>query len=529
MVTNIKRKRVRKSVMDKAARDLMPTRFERARNLPACRAARTTASGWLHSRRSLFALLVVMVIPASVTPQTAEIVIRGGVIANADERTRADIRIRNGTIAEIGRDLDAGPGGREIDASGLLVLPGGIDPHTHLAPNDDYHDDYESGSRAALAGGVTTISNQVPAQPGEALTDPLDRTEELIRAQAIADVFLHPIVLDPNAESATGLAALVQRGQPSVKVRLHRGAYTTDPFGYTTGLMNAADAGVLTMMHAEDGPINHARAERLIASGRGSIHNLIESRPDVSEEVAVQRAAAMSEATGAPVYIVHLAAGRALRAAQEAQSRGLPVYVETRPVYLHYTADVYQQDDAELYLGVPPIRPMEDQKALWEGIADGSVHVVGTDHVPYTREHKLDPSQKVGQGNFLGGMPNLQEYRPMLYSEGVVKKRITLERFVQVTASNPAKLFGLYPRKGIIAVGSDADIVLWDPNETRTIRDEDMLSGSGFSVYSGWEVTGWPVMTIRRGEVVYENGKVTGKAGSGQLIRRQKWQRPTLP
>ena len=196
---------------------------------------------------------------------------------------------------------------------------------------------------------------------------------------------------------------------------------------------------------------------------------------------------------------------------------------------MHYTADVYQQEDAALYLGVPPIRPQRDQDALWEGIANGTVHVIGTDHVPYSKQHKLDPSQKVGQGNFLGGMPNLQEYMPMLYSEGVVKKRITIERFVQVTASNPAKLFGLYPRKGVIAVGSDADLALWDPNETRMIRDEDMLSGSGFSVYAGWEVTGWPLITIRRGEVVYEDGKVTGEPGSGELLERNKWNHPTLP
>ena len=481
--------------------------------------------GWLSVGIRLITLLMVIAVPAAVAAQQpTELIIRNGVIVNADRRTEGDLRIRDGTIAEIGRNLVAGPGAREIDATGLLVLPGGIDPHTHLGGNDDY----TSGSAAALAGGVTTISNQVPARPGEDLTAVVERAAELVRAQAIADIFIHPIILDPEAESREGMQALVDQGQPSVKVRLHRGAFTTNPFGYQMGLANAAAAGVLTMVHCEDGPINDTRAKHLIAEGRGSIGNLIESRPAVSEEIAARRAVAMSEATGAPMYIVHLAAERALRVAEEAQSRGLPVYVETRPVYLHFTADVYQQPDAALYLGVPPIRPQRDQDALWEGIAKGSVHVVGTDHVAYTREEKLDPSQTVGQGNFRGGMPNLQEYLPMLYSEGVRTKRITLERFVAVTATNPAKLFGLYPRKGTVAVGSDADLALWDPNETRTIRDEDMLSRSGFSVYAGWEVTGWPRITIRRGEVVYEDGKVTGKAGSGQLVPRQRWQRPTL-
>ena len=461
--------------------------------------------------------------------EPSEIIIRNGTIVNASGTTSADLRIKNETIVEIGPNLSANSQTREIDATGLLLIPGGIDPHTHLAPNDNYYDDYTSGSAAALAGGVTTISNQIPAQTGETLTTSLEHAAELIRSQSIADVFLHPIVLDPSAETLGGMQELVDYGQPSVKVRLHRGAFTTDPFGYTTGFANAAETGVFTMIHAEDGPINNTRAERLISAGRGSIKNLIESRPDVSEEIATQRAAAISEATGAPVYIVHLAAKRALDVATQARKRGIPIFVETRPVYLHYTADVYQQKDAALYLGVPPIRPQRDQDALWKGIEEGTVHVVGTDHVPFSKAHKLDPSQKVGQGNFLGGMPNLQEYMPMLYSEGVVKKRITVERFVQVTASNPAKLFGLYPQKGLIAVGSDADLTLWDPRETRTIKDEDMLSGSGFSVYAGWEVTGWPIVTIRRGEVVYENGEIIGKAGSGKLLKRKKWNNPTLP
>ena len=231
----------------------------------------------------LFVSVIGIAAPTPVVSQpTRELLIRNGVIVNAEGTARADLRIENETIAEIGPNLSAGPGARVIDATGLLLIPGGIDPHTHLAPNNNYHDDYESGSAAALAGGVTTISNQVPAQPGEALTLSLDRAAELVRAQAIADVFLHPIVLDPAAETPEGMQALVDYGQPSVKVRLHRGAYTTDPYGYMTGFANASDAGVVTMVHAEDGPINNTRAERLISEGRGSIHNLIESRPDVS-------------------------------------------------------------------------------------------------------------------------------------------------------------------------------------------------------------------------------------------------------
>ena len=174
-----------------------------------------------------------------------------------------------------------------------------------------------------------------------------------------------------------------------------------------------------------------------------------------------------------------------------------------------------------MYVGQPPLREQHDQDALWAGLANGTIHVIGTDHVAYRREVKLDPSQTIAQHR--AGLNNLQVVRPMLYSEGVVAGRISAERFVAVTATNPAKLFGLYPRKGAVSVGSDADLVLWDPNETRAIRDEDMFSGAGFSVYAGWEVTGWPTMTIRRGEVVFEDGAIRAEAGSGQLLRRSRW------
>ena len=177
-------------------------------------------------------------------------------------------------------------------------------------------------------------------------------------------------------------------------------------------------------------------------------------------------------------------------------------------------------------MGQPPLRTQQDQDALWDGIARGTIHTIGTDHVAYTREQKLDPTQTVQRHR--AGMNNLQVMRPMLYSDGVRTGRITVEQFVALTATNPAKLFRLYPAKGTIAVGADADLVIWDPNETRTVRDEDALSNTGFSIHAGREVTGWPIVTIRRGEVVYENGRVTGRAGSGRLAPRRRWQPPIL-
>ena len=455
--------------------------------------------------------------------QADTLIIRNGVIVTADGRREADILVRDGAISEIGVDIRAVAGARELDATGLLVLPGGIDPHVHLAGN--WADDFTSGSAAALAGGITTISNFVSPRDGESLGAVIARTADLARAQTIADVLIHPILrgFGAVAEELPGLAAA---GQTSIKVFMTRQSFDEDVPGFLGVLRAAGQAGVLTMMHCEDAAILSTTIDRLMAEDRGSLRYFPDSRPVVAEEIAVRRAVAMVETTGSPIYVVHLSSARALAVVEDAQARGLPVYVETRPIYLHLTRERFDGDDRGLYVGAPPLREQREQDALWRGLASETIHVVATDHVAYTREEKLDSTQTVAQQR--QGLNNLQVMLPMLYSEGVVTGRITAERFVALTATNPAKLFGLYPAKGTIAVGSDADLVLWDPDETRRIRDADVLSGAGFSIYAGREVTGWPRTTIRRGEVVYEDGAITGAAGSGRIAPRARWQTPTL-
>ena len=451
--------------------------------------------------------------------QPTELIIRNGTVVTSEGQYEADVRVRGETIVELGQDLAASDRAEEIDAEGLLVLPGGVDPHVHLGGNRV--DDYTSGSAAALAGGVTTISNMVGARQGETLAASVERAAELVRAQAIADVMLHPNINNPEGRPAE-MASLPVIGQTSIKIFMNRRAFDENVGEYLATLDAAGEAGVLTMMHCEDGSILAHAVEQLTAAGHTSLEYFPDSRPVVGEVVATQRAVGMAEATGSPIYLVHVSSEGALRVAQDAQRRGLPVFVETRPIYLHLTRERFEGPDRGLYVGQPPLREKSDQDALWAGLADGSVHVIGTDHVAYRKEDKLDPNQTIT--NHRAGLNNLQVIRPMLYSEGVVSGRISVERFVAVTATNPAKLFGLYPRKGTITVGSDADIVLWDPDETRTIRDTDMLSNTGYSTYSGWRVTGWPTMTIRRGEIVYRDGRIIAEAGSGQLLRRGRWQ-----
>ena len=457
--------------------------------------------------------------------QPAELIIRNGTIITEGGTVQGDLRVRNGLIDEIGESgvrLFAGSGAREIDADGLLVLPGGIDPHVHLGGS--WVDDYTSGSAAAVAGGITTISNFVNIR-GDQVREAMAQAAAQVETEAIADVILHPIISDP-APVVPQLETLAQAGHPSLKVFMVRQSFDRDVPGFLTLLSGAGQTGILTMLHCEDAAIVSTTAERFMAEGRGALRYYADARPVLAEVVATQRAVAFSQATGAPVYLVHLSSERALRVAEEAQGRGLPVYVETRPIYLHLTRERFEGPDAGLYMGQPPLRTQQDQDALWDGIARGTIHTIGTDHVAYTREQKLDPEQHVGRHR--AGMNNLQVMRPMLYSDGVRAGRITIEQFVALTATNPAKLFGLYPAKGAIAVGADADLVIWDPDETRTIRDEDALSNTGFSIHTGREVTGWPIVTIRRGEVVYENGRVTGTTGTGRLAPRQRFRLPTL-
>jgi dihydropyrimidinase len=243
-----------------------------------------------------------------------------------------------------------------------------------------------------------------------------------------------------------------------------------------------------------------------------------ESRPVEAETVATERAIAMCRATRAPTYIVHLSSARALAACAAARAEGLPLYVETRPLYLHMTADRYRGPEGALYVAQPPLRDRADQESLWRGLVDGTIDTIASDHAPWTRELKMDP--KLDVANCRSGVAELDTMLPLLYTEGVMTGLLSPERFVALTSTNAARLFGMYPRKGTIAVGSDADIAVWETRERRTLRDEDLFSRAGHSVYAGRELRAWPAATLRRGELVFENGKVLGRPGSGRPIGR---------
>lgn len=454
-----------------------------------------------------------------------DIAIRNGTVVTPATQAVTDLGLRDGRIVQIGGELEAD---EEFDATGKLVLPGGIDMHVHLTPVEieggvvAWVDDFESGSAAAAAGGITTLGNMTFPRPGEGLRAALDRTRASAEAQSITDFVLHPVLLDPSPAVVAEIPGLVADGHSSIKIFMIAGDFDTRGREYLDALHVAGQAGALTLFHCEDGCIISFLCEQLIAAGGGGPADYPASRPIYSEAVAAARAIAFARAAEAPIYIVHLSSAEALEVCREAQAKGLPVYVETRPLYVHLTSEPFSEPDGAKYVGNPPLREQADVDALWHGLSAGHVHTFCTDHAPWNLAEKLEPGANVA--TFKPGVADLQTLLPLLFSRGVLEGRISLQRFVEVTSTNAAKLFGLYPRKGTISVGADADLVIWDPERTRTVRAEDDYSRSDFSLYEGWEVTGWPSHTFRRGELIARDGQVIARPGSGAWIPRDRHQ-----
>lgn len=442
--------------------------------------------------------------------------IREACVVNAGGRQRCDVLVRGGKIAALGEKLAVVDANTQvIEAEGRPLLPGGVDPHVHLAP---FVDDFESGSKAALAGGITTIGVMSFAEPGESLAAMLDRQARVAAAHSQVDVVLHAVCNFEGPPRAEFLDDVIAAGQTTCKLFTIAGDFNGQFAQYIQWLHRARAANVLPMFHCEDQVVLREALLQLIAQRRGTLAHYEQSRPVLSEELAVHKVLALCELTDCPVYIVHVSSARALHACEVAQRRGLPVYVETRPIYMHFDRERYRGQDGALYTSFPPIRSAADGEALLQGMARGSVHTVGSDHAPRLRKDKLESASDLA--NPAPGMSNLQEMLPMLYSEGVVRGRLTLEQFVQVTSTHAARLLSLYPRKGCIAVGSDADMVLWDPERSLTITLANRYSRADFSIFDGITVTGVPRWTMRAGEMVFRDDEIMATASRGSVLRR---------
>lgn len=468
---------------------------------------------------------------ASANSNEVDLVIRNGLVATASTSGVTDVAISDGVVVGLGR----GPwkGRRDINADGLVVIPGGVDPHTHLNnwPFGETRtpvDDFESGSQAAAAGGITTVCDFAYIVGDRPIFEEVRRLERQIELKSRVDVALHISITSVDKQIFAEIPELISGGFPSFKFYTQLQDYSDRTDEYIRLLALIGSLGGTAMFHCEDQSIIDYCASKLRRAGHTSPRYYGQSKPVEVEVSGTAQALAHASVAGVRAYIVHMSCAAALDEVMAARSRGADVVAETRPIYLHLTDDRFDQADADaaLHVGTPPLRACSDRERLWTALSQGDIDTLGSDHVGFMRSEKYlsgDTFETVPKG-----VSNLQTMLPMMYSEGVGKGRISLQCFVAAVAETPARTFGLYPQKGTIAKGADADICILDPQLSKEVTVDGMYSRSDFDVFEGWRVTGWPILTLLRGEVVYEAGQVTSAGGIGRLVRGTPY-RPDEP
>jgi dihydropyrimidinase len=455
-------------------------------------------------------------------------IIRGGRVANASDTVVCDVGIKDGRIAALGDDL--GDAGEVIDASGRLVLPGGIDSHVHLAqdsgPRIVMADDFESGTRAAAFGGNTLVMPFCMQQKGQSLRQAVKDYHGKAEGRCHVDVSFHLVISDPTPQVLSQeLPALVGDGYTSFKVFMTYQDLALSDIQLLEVFSTARETGALVMVHAENYDAIRFLTERLERAGKTAPKFHGPSRPIPVEREATHRAISLAELVDVPIMIVHVSNGEAMEQIRWAQGRGLKVFGETCPQYLVLTEkdlDGLNMEGAK-YVCSPPPRDEASQRACWLGLQTGVFQVFSSDHCPFRYEDaqgKLTPKARTSFRWVPNGIPGVETRLPILFSEGVSKGRIDLNRFVALSATNHAKTYGLYPRKGTIAVGSDADIAIWDPKREVTISQEGLHHGADYTPYEGIRATGWPMTTLVRGEVVVADGVLVGRKDRGQHLAR---------
>lgn len=447
--------------------------------------------------------------------------IRNGTVVTADLSYKADVRIENGTITEIGPDLK---GGTELDATGCYVMPGGIDPHTHLEMpfmGTYSTDDFESGTRAALAGGTTMVVDFVLPGQGQGLMDAAQMWHNK-STRANCDYSYHMAITWWGEKVFDGIADSIKAGMTSFKhFMAYKGALMVNDDELFASFRRIGELGGLAMVHAENGDVVAELTAKLLAEGNTGPEAHAYSRPPQVEGEATNRAIMIADMAGVPLYVVHTSCEESHEAIRRARSQGKRVWGE--PLIQHLTLDESEYfnpdwDHAARRVMSPPFRNKKHQDSLWAGLQSGSLSVVATDHCAFTTEQK-----RFGRGDFSkipNGTGGLEDRMPMLWTHGVGTGRLTPEEFVAVTSTNIAKILNCYPKKGAVLVGADADLVVWDPEKEKTITAASQQSAIDYNVFEGRQVKGLPRYTLTRGMVAVNDGKVQTQEGHGKFVAR---------
>ena len=457
---------------------------------------------------------------------THDTVITGSQVVAASGNTYCDIGITNGQIATLGLDLE---GTEIIDGAGLIALPGGIDSHVHISqpsgPGIEMADDFTTGTRSAACGGNTTILPFCLPEEGQSLREAVAAYRAKADGNCLTDVSFHLIVkkTDP-VTMGQDLPALIKSGYTSFKVFMTYADLALSDRQILDVMAVAKEHNAMVMVHAENEDAIEFLCDKAERAGEISPYHHAATRPVPVEREATHRAISLAEIAGVPLTIVHVSNGETTDEIMRARQRGLTIFAETCPQYITLTAQDLDHDgfDGAKYVCSPPPRTTEEWPKIWSGIEKGVFDIFSSDHCPFRFNDltgKNAPGARQSFRNIPNGIPGVETRLPILFSEGVVKKRISLERFAAITATNHARLYGLYPRKGSITVGADADIALWDPTLSKTIRQADLNHGSDYTPWEGFELTGWPVRTILRGVTVMKDG-IPASVPIGQYLER---------
>jgi dihydropyrimidinase len=449
--------------------------------------------------------------------------IRNGRIVTAVDDYKADVLIEDEVVSVIGAKLEMEVD-RVLDAAGKLVIPGGIDPHTHMElpfGGTQSSDDFFTGTRAAAHGGTTTIIDFAVQYKGQSLTEGLDAWHAKAEGKAVIDYGFHLITTELEDERVPELWRVMDEGVTSFKLFMaYPGVFLVDDATIYRAMSAAGQRGGLICMHAENGIVINEIIKRALADGKTAPKYHALTRPTRAEAEGVHRAIAIAEMAESPVYIVHLSCADALNQVREARDRGLPAFAETCPQYLFLSIDDYGDGwDGAKYVMTPPLREKWNQTELWKGLKMDDLQVISTDHCPFCMKEQ----KELGRDDFSkipNGAPGVENRMALIYNGGVVEQRVSLNRFVELTSTAAAKMFGLFPRKGTIAVGSDADIVIFDPDKEQTFSVKTQHMNADYSAYEGKTVRGVVETVLSRGRVVIEGGEFEGKAGDGQFLKR---------